>query len=324
MAKIGLDYGHGNNTFPPDKGLRKGNREYHEHNFNSKLGLKVKKLLEHNGHEVVEGQKANSKDVDLTTRTNLYNREKVDLVWSIHANAGDKSASGRCAFYWHTAKDSKKAAELFIDEVKKAGYSTHGSGLHASKKGSWTNLHICRETNMTAVLTENGFMTNNKDFELIFGNKQEEYTDKMAEVHVKAISRFFGEDFKAQTSKPKYNLKKEDRIGEVELKQKMNYRTEPNLDASIMKKLPKGHGSKGNCHLYEVKGYWLRLGQGWISNKDNKYAKVTMYKDKPKGSVYRVIIDGKQVGAYADDKNVTEQVKKAVESGKENVEVKKV
>lgn len=194
MATIGLDYGHGSNTFPPGKGVYVDGKGYAEHDFNAKLGLKVKALLEANGHTVIEGQPANSKDVPLTERTSLYNREGVDLVWSIHANAG--GGNGRCAFYWHSAGSSKQLAELYVDEVKKAGYSTHGSGLHASKRGSWTNLHICRETKMTAVLTENGFMDTDSDFELIFGSKQDKYTDDMARVHVKAIQRFLDEDFK--------------------------------------------------------------------------------------------------------------------------------
>lgn len=202
MVKIGLDYGHGIDTFPPGKGVYKNGKGYAEHDFNTTLGLKVKELLEAQGHTVVEGQPANKADVPLTQRTDLYNREKVDLVWSIHANANSSSGvHGRCAFYWHNAKGSKQLAELYIAEVKKAGYSTHGNGLHASKLDSWTNLHINRETNMTAVLTENGFMTNGDDFDLIFGSKQDEYTSIMAKVHVKAIQRFLNEEFK--TSKPK-------------------------------------------------------------------------------------------------------------------------
>ncbi|GGJ85887.1 hypothetical protein GCM10007063_05430 [Lentibacillus kapialis] len=200
MAKIGLDYGHGVDTFPPDKGVYHGGKGYPEHDFNTKLGLKVKKLLKEQGHTIIEGQKAQRNDVPLIQRTDLYNRENVDLVWSIHANAG--GGNGRCAFYWHSANDSKKLAELYVDEVKKAGYSTHGNGLHAGKVGSWTNLHINRETNMTAVLTENGFMDTDADFELVFGSKQDEYTDDMAKVHVKAIQRYLNEDFEnADTGK---------------------------------------------------------------------------------------------------------------------------
>jgi N-acetylmuramoyl-L-alanine amidase len=41
----------------------------------------------------------------------------------------------------------------------------------------------------------------------------------------------------------------------------------------------------------------------------------------PSGKVYRVLIDGAQVGAYADPKNVARQVSQAVAAGKERVEV---
>jgi len=204
MAKIGLDYGHGNNTFPPDKGVSKNGKNYPEYDFNAKLGRKVKSLLKSHGHTIVEGQPLNGRDVPLITRTNLYNRENVDLVWSIHANAGTPGVNGRCSFYWHTSSKSKDLAFKYAEEVKKAGYSTHGNGTHASKRGSWTNLHICRETTAPAVLTENGFMTGSKDFDLVFGAKQDQYIDDMAQVHVKAIQRWLGESFngKEKPSKP--------------------------------------------------------------------------------------------------------------------------
>ncbi|RFA36240.1 hypothetical protein CAI16_05480 [Virgibacillus dokdonensis] len=203
MTKVvAIDIGHGSNTFPPSKGVYKNGKEYAEHDFNSKVGVELNKLLKHNGFKTIMKQKPFSPDVGLTTRTNYYNAKGVDLVWSIHANAnGNKNVGGRCAFYWHTAKDSKKLAELYVDECKKAGYDVHGNGLHASKPNNWTDLHICRETAMTAVLTENGFMTNdepgkNDDFELIFGSKQKQYVKDMARVHAKAICRYYGVKFK--------------------------------------------------------------------------------------------------------------------------------
>lgn len=197
MAYIGLDYGHGNNTFPPDKGVYVDGKGYAEHDFNAKLGLKLKKKLIDAGHKIYEAQPANAPDVNLNQRIRQYNNHGVDLVWSVHANANsNEDAQGRCAFYWHTSSQSKKAADLLVDEIKKAGYSTHGHGLHASQRGSWTNLAICRDTAMPAVLSENGFMTNdepgiNDDFELIFGSKQEEYTDELAKAHFNAIQRYF-------------------------------------------------------------------------------------------------------------------------------------
>lgn len=188
MAYIAIDIGHGTNT----KGKGVGNHK--EHDFNSKLGMRLKELFEAQGHKILLGQQPNSKEVGLTTRTNLYNREKVDLVVSIHANANNnKEVNGRCAFYWGTSKEAKRLAELVIEEIKAKGYSTHGNGLHAGVKGSWTNLHINRETRMPAVLIEHGFMTGNKDFDLIFGSKQAEYIEDMAQADANAIQRWLGQ-----------------------------------------------------------------------------------------------------------------------------------
>lgn len=193
MVKIGLDIGHGDNTFPPSKGLYKNGKGYAEHDFNSKLGKRIKQLLEENGHTVILGQQPNAQDVALRTRTNLYNRENVDLVVSIHANANANSGvNGRCVFYWHSSASGKKLAQSIINEFKAKGYSTHGNGLHASIVGSWTNLHITRETKAPAVLIEHGFMTGSQDFDLIFGNKQAEYIEDMAQADVAGIIKYLG------------------------------------------------------------------------------------------------------------------------------------
>jgi N-acetylmuramoyl-L-alanine amidase len=193
MVTVALDIGHGSNTFPPSKGIYKDGKAYPEHSFNQKLVTAIDPLLQANGITTIIYQKPNKPDVPLIQRTNYYNAQGVDLVYSIHANYNDSSAvNGRCAFYWHTSSKSKRLADTVVDEIKKAGYSTHGDGLHASERGSWTNLHICRETKMPAVLVENGFMTGSSDFDLVFGSKQSAYIKDMAVVHAKAICRYFG------------------------------------------------------------------------------------------------------------------------------------
>lgn len=193
IKTIAVDIGHGEDTFDKGgKGVKVDGKAYEEHHFNSKVAIKLKTLLELSGFKVIFGQEPFKSDVPLLTRTNLYNKLKVDLVWSIHANAGRPEARGLSAFYWHTADDSKKLATIYVDEVKKAGYPLHGNGLHPSIPDTWTNLHICRETDMTAVLTENGFMTNKDDFELIFGSKSAEFIDRVALIHYKSICRYYG------------------------------------------------------------------------------------------------------------------------------------
>jgi N-acetylmuramoyl-L-alanine amidase len=198
MPSVARDIGHGTNTWERDggKGVRVNGVVYEEHDFNSKLAVELDKHLKRNGIDIVEIQKPFSPEVSLTERTNYYNRLNVDLVWSLHANAGASNAKGICAFYWHDHEQSKRAAELFVDELKKAGFDTHGNGLHASITGSWTDLHIVRETKMAAVLTENGFMTNPDEFKNIFGENQGDYIKRLAVVHAKAICRYFGINYK--------------------------------------------------------------------------------------------------------------------------------
>lgn len=208
MAYIAVDIGHGSNTFPPSKGIVKGGKSYPEHSFNAKLGIAVKNLLEKNGHRVILGQQPNKADVNLNTRTNLYNREKVDLVISIHANYNDSTATnGRCAFYWGTSSKSKALATSVIKAIKAKGYSTHGNGLHAGERGSWTNLHINRQTNMPSVLVEHGFMSGSQDFDLVFGSKQNQYIKDMAEADVKGIQDWLGKSFKGGAVVPEQAIK---------------------------------------------------------------------------------------------------------------------
>ena len=195
MGIIGLDIGHGKNTFPSNgKGVFRNGKGYAEFDFNQKVGKKLKTLLENSGHTVVLGQPFDSNDVSLTTRTNLYNKKNVDVVVSIHADANNsKLAKGRYYFYWHDHEPSKRLAFEIAKEVREKGYSMRSdNGIIASVPGTWTELHICRETKAAAILGENGFMTNDDDFELIFGSKQEQYTTDIAEAYFKGIQNYLG------------------------------------------------------------------------------------------------------------------------------------
>lgn len=204
MSKtVVLDIGHGSDTYPAKgKGVRVNGVGYAEHNFNSKLALKTESLLSQSGIKVVMYQKPYSKDIALSKRTSYYKGINPDLIVSQHANGGAASASGRCVFYWGASAESKKAAGKFVKEIENKGYSTHGNGLHASVRGSWTNLHMTRVPSewskpVPSVLIEYGFMTNtNGDFKLIFGSDQEKYTDDMAEATAKAICSCLGVTYK--------------------------------------------------------------------------------------------------------------------------------
>lgn len=196
-----LDIGHGENTWETrgGKGVHLsddlGGGRMEEHWFNSAVAIYAKELLDHNGIKTVFGQKPHKNDVHLTTRTNYYNNLGVKAVISIHANAGSHKADGACCFYWHTANGSRKMAEIWKKHASKhmeeVGF--HGNGFHASKRGSWTNLHMCRETEMKAILIEHGFMTNSGDIRWLLDDG---YRRDCAEVIARLICDMEGVSFK--------------------------------------------------------------------------------------------------------------------------------
>lgn len=198
MVKIALSYGHGANTFEDkhSKGVIVGGKAYEEHTFNSTVGEKVRKILEAHGVDVIVVQPPMGKDVPLQVRTDKANAAKVDLYWSIHANAASPTAKGLCAFYWKGSTKGHILAQRYADLCKEAGFPLYSDGTYPSERDTWSDFHELRETNMIAILTENGFMTNKEDFKKIFQNEDHFY-DKLALIHAKTILYFFGITYKA-------------------------------------------------------------------------------------------------------------------------------
>lgn len=197
MARIGVDRGHGKNTFPPSKGLYKNGIAYHEFDANSRVAAKLIEKLKRAGHIIVEAQKANSNDVPLTTRTNKYIAEKVDMIVSCHANySSNPDANGYASFYWYSDKEAKKLSDLYEEEIKAQGFRLWGGSRPSMPGIVWNNFHMCRipaKKGIPSILLENGFMGNNEDFEWIFGSKKDKYAEKCATAAFNAIQRYLGE-----------------------------------------------------------------------------------------------------------------------------------
>lgn len=188
-----LSYGHGRDTWDRTrgKGVVVNGQVYEEHEANADVGERLRGILEDHGLRVLVVQPPNEKEVPLQRRTDAANAAGVKLYWSIHFNGGTKTAHGVCSFFW-PGSDGEKLAKQHIENMKAAGFDVHGDGLHAVEIGTWTDLHEVRETKMDAVLTENGFMTNDADFQQIFGKHKETYRQKVAETHAKSILQYFG------------------------------------------------------------------------------------------------------------------------------------
>jgi N-acetylmuramoyl-L-alanine amidase len=192
MPTVGNDKGHGSDTFERTggKGVVVNSVVYEEHSFNARVGDALSRHLKRCGIDEKSIQGSNEPEVSLKARTNFYNRENVDVVISNHANAnGNKNVKGICVFAWKNHGPSQLLQQLLVEEYEKLGFETHGTGEHESEVGSWTDLHIVRETKMTSCLIENGFMTNPEDFKKIFLDPT--YVELCALAQARALCRFF-------------------------------------------------------------------------------------------------------------------------------------
>jgi len=96
-------------------------------------------------------------------RANEIHREKGNCIYvSIHANAFGNgrdfnSAKGICTFHHLNSTKGKKLADTL---QKWLGDLTDFRDRGVIANDKWANFYVLRKTNMPAVLSENGFMTN--------------------------------------------------------------------------------------------------------------------------------------------------------------------
>jgi N-acetylmuramoyl-L-alanine amidase len=175
--KIMLDAGHGYNT--AGKRSPDGMREYE---FSRKVAAFAKNALETYENVTVYFAHSDKFDVPLTNRTNAANNLKVNTYVSIHANAYGETwnDAGGIETYTYTSKP-KEATEL---AQKVQNHLITLTGLR-NRGVKTANFHVLRETNMTAILVECGFMTNQNEASLM---RTEDFQKKCAEAIVTGIA----------------------------------------------------------------------------------------------------------------------------------------
>ncbi|MFC4320620.1 N-acetylmuramoyl-L-alanine amidase [Litchfieldia salsa] len=192
--KIIIDAGHGYQT--AGKRSKNGMKEYE---FNRKVAMFVQELfLDYSGLSLYFVH-SDQRDIPLKERVNKANQLKADLYISIHANAfgsGEwNSANGIETFIFSSRP--KEALDLAISVQKQLILKTNRKdrGVKAA------DYYVLRETAMTAILCECGFMTNKEEAQLLM---TESYQRKCAEAIVFGVSSFYGikkvQQFKARYS----------------------------------------------------------------------------------------------------------------------------
>ncbi|QUO43472.1 N-acetylmuramoyl-L-alanine amidase [Brevibacillus composti] len=228
MLKIAIDGGHG----PDTPGKRCPDDSMREFHFNSVVARYVRdELMQYNGVQTIFTHADDgSRDVPLKERTDKANAWGADLLVSIHANAaGDdwSDAQGIETFVYKTRPaDAVKLAEA-VQKHLIAATGLKNRGVKAD------DLHMLRETKMTAILVECGFMTNRTEAELL---KSDQYRRKCAKAIVAGIAEVYGLQKKqtTSTSKPSFGGK--------------------------FKDVPDGHYAKGATERLAAKGIMNGVG----------------------------------------------------------------
>lgn len=185
MIKIAINAGHG--LYTAGKRCLKSidPAETREWTLNSRIVEKVtEKLKAYTGYELLRIDDPTGKtDIALKTRTDKANKWGADFYLAVHHNAGINGGSGGgivCYTYTkvdQTTKDWQKA--IYDSLIKHTGLKGNRSQPLAS-----ADLHECRETNMPAVLIENGFMDSTTDTPVIL---TEDFAEKSADAIVEVL-----------------------------------------------------------------------------------------------------------------------------------------
>jgi N-acetylmuramoyl-L-alanine amidase len=181
MAKIFLDAGHG--------GKDPGAVAYQakESEFNLKI-VKALQLILKKNYEGVETKLSRQDDqfISLSERTDMANAWRADVFVAIHINAAENTgAAGYSTWIVPDAPARTRALSNVVHtEVLKA---TEGKFKDWGQRTD--NFHVIKYSDMPAILTENGFITNSGDLRLL---RDDTFILKIAMGHAVGIAKFLG------------------------------------------------------------------------------------------------------------------------------------
>jgi N-acetylmuramoyl-L-alanine amidase len=175
------------------------------------LTLKIALYARDYIHELYEGVKVyltREKDVflSLSERADFANRLNADHFCSIHINAG--GGKGFESYIYNGSYPSKPKTQALRNVLHDTIVSETGFYNRGKKEA---NYAVLRETNMPAVLTENGFIDNSSDAAFL---KSDDNLRKIALAHAHGLA-------KAHGWKEKQNIQ---RITKTTPKKKVFYR----------------------------------------------------------------------------------------------------
>lgn len=173
-----IDPGHGG--FDPGKVGVNGTLEK---DVNLSISLKLKKLLEKDGYQVIMTREtdtglysetdSNKKRTDMRKRVDIINNSGAAVAVSIHQNSfSQESSKGAQVFYHAMSENGKQLAEIIQEQVK----ADINDGNHRVAKSN-DSYYMLKKTQCPLVIVECGFLSNNTEAGLLIDDS---YQDKIA------------------------------------------------------------------------------------------------------------------------------------------------
>lgn len=199
MFKIALDAGHGKYTAGKRCLISIDPNETREWVLNSRIVEYIIDGLKDYEIDICRvDDPTGKKDIPLETRCAVANEFGADMYLSIHHNAGIKGGSGGgiVVYTWNNPNDELlEWQELFYDALIE---ETGLKGNRSTPLGK-SNFYVLVNTDMQAILVENGFMDSTTDVPIILSD---DFAKKAAKAYVKTIVEI-GCLKKKKTTKPK-------------------------------------------------------------------------------------------------------------------------
>ncbi|ALC80699.1 MULTISPECIES: N-acetylmuramoyl-L-alanine amidase family protein [Bacillus] len=186
--KLFIDPGHGGT----DSGAS-GNGLLEKH-VNLSIAQKIAEILriEYEGVDI-RLSRTGDQTVSLTARTNSANLWGADFYLSIHVNSFNGSAEGY-EDYIHTSLSDQSATAGYQRIIHEEVLKQNELRDRGRKKA---DFHVLRETTMPAILTENGFISDESD-----ANKMKDpaWITRVARGHVNGLAKSFSLKKKASSN----------------------------------------------------------------------------------------------------------------------------
>lgn len=179
MKKIFIDAGHGGS----DPGAIGNGLQ--EKNINLTIALKLQHILknEYEGH-TIKLSRTTDQTLSLKQRIDLANQWGADYLISIHINAGGGIGFESFTYngnYARKIRTNQLRAVIHDAIIEETGFRDRGK-----KEG---NFHMLRESSMSALLTESGFIDHHLDAGKL---KSEAFLNRIALGHAKGLSKALG------------------------------------------------------------------------------------------------------------------------------------